>query len=166
MPATKDNPAEDRIILERFFRFPRARTRYVRATGKPIHRPTALGKLISWLLECTKPIKEHSTEFHSIKEFSEELGWGNNGNVIRNISHIYPTKRTTGGEVFTQLSYWIEEIFGYKDDEGIIRGPIIEPDKLIEMSIVDDPKGMIWMEVASMIQNHVKGSMRSRGLKV
>lgn len=163
MVATKNNPSEDRIILARFFRYPRIGPKYTYKKGKSAKR-SALGCLLRWLLDVTIPLENPDANYHSFIDFGDELGFSSRGHALRVISTL--AEPSVEGEVFVQLSFWIEEIFGYRDEEGTWHGPIIKPDELVTLSNLDDPKGIAWMAVAAKIQNHVKGTMRSRGLKV
>ena len=164
MAATRDNPAQDRIILGRFFRYPRIGPGYTfKVRGKQARR-SSLGCLIRWLMDCTISLDHPHALYHSYDDFSEELGFASGGSAVRKISHLNDV--STDGEIFVQLSFWIEEIFGYKNDDGKIIGPRIDIDELVHMSNLDDRKGIKWMALASRIQEHVISALRDRGLKV
>ena len=184
MVATRHNPAEDRIILGRFFRNPRIGPKYTYGRPRKLHlcdvckaelKPqengehkkthrSSLGCFIQWLRDCTISLSNPEGAYHSSKDFSEELGFASTGPSLRRITTL--DEKSTDGEIFVQLSFWIEEIFGYKGDDGKWHGPIIKPDELSDMSNYDDPKSIKWMSVASRIQEHVKQSMHDRKLGV
>ena len=162
MVATRNNPSEDRIILGRFFRYPRIGPGYTWKNRGRRSRRSSLGCLVRWLMDCTKSLNNPEARYHSYEDFADELGFHQAS--IRNVSYL--NEKSTDGEIFVQLSYWIEEIFGYKDDNGNWCGPKLHPDELLDMSNYDDIKGIKWMSVASRIQEHVKATMRDRKLKV
>jgi hypothetical protein len=126
-----------RVILPRFRAKPRALTE---------DRASAFGRLLTWLTWCIKPCK-NIDKIHSIGEgvhtwsrFGDELGYDES--VVLKVRHIYKSYQPPGREIFTQLSFWIEEMYGV----------ILEPNVIRKLSVTKDVKDTKWKVHARQIQ--------------
>lgn len=104
------------------------------------------GRLLEWLKWCTHPVldvnKPHSIGegVHTWNRFGDELGY--DISVVLKVRHIYKSYQPPGREIFTQLSFWIEEIFGV----------ILQPNTIRKLSVTRDPKDTRWKVYAKQIQ--------------
>jgi len=126
-----------RVILPRFRAQPRTCT---------VGRASACGRLLEWLKWCIKPVqnvnKPHSIGegTHTWNRFCDELGY--NSGVVWKVRNIHQQTQQSGREVFTQLSFWIEEMYGV----------IIQPNVIRKLAMTKDNKDLKWKVYAKQIQ--------------
>ena len=104
------------------------------------------GRLLEWLKWSIKPVKDINKPqsigegVHTWKRFGEELGY--DMSVVLKVRHIYKSYQPPGREIFTQLSFWIEEMYGV----------IIQPNTIRDLSVTKDNKDLKWKVYARQIQ--------------